>query len=270
MSIEANTFERITIVNANEKTKAVAEAFGEYLLKTWGILSLEMKVDGKEYRSDVDTVAEDEELAAVCARLGEAKSVTASVRSENEGGLNWRRGSCFLSLLTDEKDVKGYVTYKSTDYYDTDETVDLYCFGENGEEKPEYDQTADAIADIREWFCYTPTIRFECDDSFEDAVRDAVNAALFRLPVGSGGIDADAIEEDDCEICLEGSVRFGTENIPMIAAYLQQAVDALQNVPDASAEIFVNALPDGPDDYDFAAVRIRLEDKRVKVEYCRF
>lgn len=270
MSIEANTFERITIENANEKTKAVAEAFGAYLMNTWGIVSLDMNVDGERYQSEDGTIAGNEELQEVCKKLGSAKNTVISVRSQNAGGLNWRQESCFLPLLTDDEDIKNHVTYKSTDYYDTDETVDLFSYGKNGPEKPEYEQSEEAVADIREWYCYTYVVRFENDDDFEDEVRDAILDRLCRFAVDYCDSDEDSVIDDGCEIYLEGSIRFKTESIPTMADLLQQSVDALKDLPDVSCEIVICAVPDGADDYDFASVSITLNDGQIRTGYCRF
>ena len=270
MSIEANTFERITIDNTNAKAKAVAEAFGEYLLKTWGIHSLSMIADGREYQSKADTVSENAELADVCRRLGEAKRIEASLRSTNAGGLDWRLESCFLSLLTNDEDLKSCVTYKSTDYYDQGENVDLYRFGENGPERLECDQTEMTFSDVQSWYCYTPQIDFYCDNGFADDVFNTVNGILLKLATEYFDRDEDLVDADEHELNIGFSVDFKTEDIPVIVNMLQQAVDAAKGTDGARCEIDINAVPGGKDDYDFASVRFWLEEGQVKVGYCRF
>ena len=272
MSIEANTFERITIENANVMTKEIAKAFGEYLLKTWGIRTLDMDIDGCSYQTNEDTVETNEEFSDVCKRLGEAKNITISLRSENSGGLNWRLESCFLSMLTDDEDIRNYVTYKSTDYYDTDESLDLYSFGKNGVKKIEYGQNPEVISDIKEWYCYTHNIFFEAEEGFKEDIRSAILDKLHRLAdeVKYPGSERDYVVDDEYEIYLEGALWFKTENIPKIAALLQQVVDTLKGFDDVSCDIIINAVPDGPNDYDFASVSFSLVDGQVQVGYCRF
>lgn len=270
MSIEANTYERITIEHSNDKAKAVAEAFGEYLLKTWGIKSLSMNVDGWEYRSKADTVSENEELAGVCRRLGEAKHIEASLRSTNAGGLAWRLESCFLSLLNDDEDIKNCVEYKSTDYYNQDECVDLFSFGKNGVENVEYSSDPSIVSDIKEWICYTPEVSFEIEEESEEDVYSSVLNKLRHAAIDYFDMNEELLDAGLSEIILGGSFRFTTESIPAIVDLLQQSVDALKASPDSSCKILINAVPNGENDYDFASVRFELEDGKVKVGYCRF
>ena len=55
MSVDANTYEEMTIHNVNDRTAEVARQLGEYLLKTWGIYKLSLTVDGIHYGDDVDS-----------------------------------------------------------------------------------------------------------------------------------------------------------------------------------------------------------------------
>ena len=48
MSVDANTYEEMTIHNVNAGTAEVARQLGEYLQKTWGIYKLTLTVDGPE------------------------------------------------------------------------------------------------------------------------------------------------------------------------------------------------------------------------------
>ena len=58
-----------------------------------------------------------------------------------------------MSLFSDDEDVRKNVTYKSTDYYDTDTEVMLYRFGEaGGEQITAYTESKESVADIKEWY----------------------------------------------------------------------------------------------------------------------
>ena len=80
----------------------------------------------------------------------------------------------------------------------------------------------------------------------------------------------DLVNADAYELSIFPSISFETENIPVIANMLQQAVDAAKGTVGARCEIEINAVPCGTKDYDFASVRFWLEEDRVKVGYCRF
>lgn len=269
MSIEANTFEVLTIRNENEKTRGIAQYFGEYLMSTWGIIKLVMHVDGKEYRTEEDSLDDSSEIYELCEHLEDYKSVVVSLRSQNAGGFAWRSETDFFKLLTDDEEVKSCVTYKSYDYYDTDNGIDLYSYGRNGVEKPEFDKTPDKVSDIMEWFCYTYDIHFENEDDFDVGTHDIIMDNLVKVAT-SCNLEEDSVEDDGCEIFVEGSLSFKTSSISEMADLLQKAVDAIKDVSGATCEIEINAVPDGAGDYDFASVRFVLRDGKVCVEYCRF
>ena len=89
MSITANTYEEMHIRVVDEKTAEVARLVGEYLLKTWGIVSLNLTVDGIQYGEDTEeSIPEGTALHTVCEKLAEAHEVTLAMRSENGGGAS--------------------------------------------------------------------------------------------------------------------------------------------------------------------------------------
>lgn len=270
MSTEANTFEKISINNINAKTKAFAEAFGTYLLEMWGVNSLTLNVDGREYQSETYIVADDAELAEACRKLGEAKNITAAIRSSNNDDFAWRLEAGYLSLLSDDEELKNNISYKSTDYYDQDSCVDLFSFGKNGAETLACDQPEMTFSDVQIWYSYTPEISFSCLDGFSENVVNTINAILLSLATEYFERGEDSVYTDKRELFIDGSISFKTADIPVIANKLQQAVDAVKGTIGAKCEIDINAVPDGEDDYDFASVHFGLEDGRVRVGYCRF
>ena len=270
MSIEANTFERISINNINAKTKAFAEAFGTYLLKMWGVNSLTLDVDGREYQSEAYFVTDDVELAEACRKLGEAKNITAAIRSSNKCGFAWRLKAGYLSLLSDDEELKNNISYKSTDYYDQDSCVDLFRFGKNGAETLACDRPEMNFSDVQHWFSYTGQIVFTCYNGFSEDVVNTINVILLSLATEYFERDEDSVDVDKHELSLGLSLSFKTADIPVIVNKLQQAVDAVKGTIGAKCVIDINAVPDGEDDYDFASVHFGLEDGRVRVGYCRF
>ena len=147
MSTEANTYEALHICNVNDKTAQLCGAVSEYLLKTWGINFISLTVDGSTYEStEEETIAEDSNLYNVCQGLASAKEISLKLRSCNGGGVNWRLDSAFMKLFTDDAELRGNVTYRSTDYYDTDSGVEMYLYNENGLQRMQYAGFAECVA----------------------------------------------------------------------------------------------------------------------------
>ena len=71
MSVEANTFEKMSICNINKKTALVAEDVAKYLTQISGIRDFSLDVDGKTYTSNDDSLPE--EILEVCRKLHAAK-----------------------------------------------------------------------------------------------------------------------------------------------------------------------------------------------------
>ena len=278
MSIEANTYEELHICNVNDKTAQLCGAVSEYLLKTWGINFISLTVDACTYESTEDeTIEEGSDLYNACQGLVSAKEISLKLRSCNGGGVNWRLESAFMKCFADDAELKTNVTYRSTDYYDTDPGVDMYLYNENGLQQMQYTDPADRVADIKEWYCYTPTIRVADEEQQENAELHANIMAvvtklcgLFRLTEEDMEDRLDDDWEDYGEIILNGSVRFATKDIPAIKELANQVAALLVNSDSAEFEFEIYAVPDGEGDYDFASVALTLDGTTVADQYCRF
>ena len=278
MSIEANTYEELHIYNVNEKTAQLCGAVSEYLLKTWGIHFISLTVDGCTYESTEDeTIEAGSELYNACQDLTSAKEISLKLRSCNGGGVNWRLESAFMKYFTDDADLKSNVTYRSTDYYDTDSGVEMYLYNENGLQRMQYDSSADCVADIKEWDCYTPTFRIADEEQQENAELHANIMAVVTKLCDLLGLTEDDMEdrldddwEDYGEIVLSGSVRFATKDIPAIKELANQLAALLADSDSAEFEFEIYAVPDGEGDYDFASVAITLDGTDITDQYCRF
>ena len=243
MSIEANTCEELTIHNVNEKTAQLCDAVSEYLLKTWGIISISLTVDGNTYESaEDDSIKEGSELQRLCKDLVGAKEIHLCLRSCNGGGVYWRIEDCFMKYFTDDSDLKDNVTYRSTDYYDTDPGVDMYLYNENGLQRLGYNDSADSVADIKEWYCYTPEFRITDEDQMGNAeLHEGIMAIVAKLCELFGlteedmenGLGLDDNWDDYGEIIQNGSVRFTTDSIPQIVSLANQLIALLKDAESA-------------------------------------
>ena len=278
MSIEANSYEEITICNVNEKTAQLCGAVSEYLLKTWGITYISLTVDDYTYESTEDeSIIEGSELYNVCQSLTFAKKISLRLRSCNGGGVNWRLESAFMKLFTDEVEIKRNVTYRSTDYYDTDSGVDMYLYNENGLQRMRYTDSDECVMDIKEWYCYTPTFRIADEEQQENAELHANIMATVTKLCGLLGLTEEDVGdrldddwEDYGEIILHGSVRFATKDITAIRELANQLVVLLSDSDSAEFEFEIYAVPDGEGDYDFASIALFFEENAVCDNYCRF
>ena len=182
-----------------------------------------------------------------------------------------------MKLFTDDAELGGNVTYRSTDYYDTDPGVEMYLYNENGLQRMQYTGSAECVADIKEWYCYTPTFRIADEEQQENAELHERIMAIVNKLCGLLGLAEDDIEDrldDDWEnygeIVLSGSVRFNTKDIPAIKELVNQLAALIADSDSAEFEFEIYAVPDGADDYDFASVAITLDGAAVADQYCRF
>lgn len=278
MSIEANTYEELTVHNINEKTSIIASALGEYLLSTWGIQSLSLVVDNQKFEEDdIDAITPDTDLYAACSKLNTAKEIDLKLRSVNSGGANWRLDSGFMRFFSDEPEVIQNICYRSIDYYDTDPEIDMYIYNGDGLQIPGYRVEYASVSDIREWYCYTPTLEIECEDEADnDELHSRIMSTLSELCV-LFGIDEDELDDhleddwEDCgEIILSGSIRFSSQHIPSIITLVQKLKELLSDSDSAEFNVEINAVPDGETDYEFASVAISCKEGTVQDSYCRF
>ena len=278
MSIEANTYEELHICNVNDKTAQLCGAVREYLLEAWGISFISLTMDGCTYEStEAETIEAGSDLYNACQGLASAKEISLKLRSCNGGGANWRLESAFMKYFTDDADLKSNVTYRSTDYYDTDSGVEMYLYNENGLQRMQYTSSADCVADIKEWYCYTPTFRIADEEQQENAELHANIMAVVTKLCDLLGLTEEDMEdrldddwEDYGEIVLSGSVRFATRDIPAIKELANQLAALLGGSDSAEFELEIYAVPDGEGDYDFASVAITLDGVAVADQYCRF
>lgn len=272
MSIEVNSYEELHICNVNEKTAEICGLVGEYLIANWGINSLKLTVDGKQYESD-EAITEGSELYCVCKALASAKQVQLALRACGAFSVGWRLEDSFMKYFTDNEDIKSNATYRCTEYYDTDPGVAMYRYDEKGLQCMNYTDTAQSVADIKEWYCYTPTLRIADDEQMGNAELHDQLIAIVKKLCDLFGLDEEDMEdrldddwEDYGEIVLNGSIRFSTENIPEIVKLANQ----LAALEIAGFEFEIYAVPDGEGDYDFASVAIEADGNTVKDTYCRF
>lgn len=277
MSIDANTYEELYINNINEKTASLAEQVSEYLLEAWGIIKLELTVDGVDYSTD-ERIKEGSELFFVCKKLADAKKISLSLRSNNGGGAYWRIESSFMSVLTDDEALRNNVTYKSTDYYDTDTFIDVYLYDKNGLVQPEYDKTADDVKDIEKWYSYTAAINIIAEDEADnEELHNEITEILTNLCTQYFGVDEDELEDkledmwEDCgEMNLLSGITFLNNDVPAIKDKLNRLAELLSASDGAEISIEIAAVPDGENDYNFASVAFSFDGESVHDSYCRF
>ncbi len=278
MSIEAFTCEEIKIFNNNEKTAKLAEAVGNYLIKNCGIVSLELTVDQSTYKlENADCIEEIFGIYDICKKLSETKEISIFQRSVNGSGVAYRLESSFMKYLTDDEELRQNVIYRSTDYYDTDDYVDMYLYNENGLQKPEYNGDAEAVRDIDKWFCFTPTVHIFAESHEKKTELYEKAIALFGQIAEALGFTKEELEshiEDDWaeygELSWYNSTVFTTENIRIITDIGNQLRKLCEPYDDIDFAFELSAVPDGENDYDFASVNISCVNGEIVDRYCRF
>lgn len=290
MGIDATTFEEMSLNNVNEKTAVIASKAGSYLLETWGIIKLTLVVDGKKYEQsmgedhDNDHISKDTQLYDVCRNLASCGSFTYSMNSNNGWGLEGRTDE-FIDSLTDDPDLCKNITYKSIDYYDTDDYVDICLYKDgfksvsckpydnktNYELEDLYDGTLSCIEDISSWYCYTPSVSFTTDDMQNN--EELYNVLTENLNMLENNCFRYASFDDGWkdygEIVLEGSLAFDTASIPAIFDGFSKIVAKMKQFDQDGIEIIISAVPDGPDDYWFANVRFEYKNGEFKLSCYR-
>ena len=272
MGTEANTYEELHVCNTNDKTTKICNLVGEYIIANWNVRSLRLTVDGKRHETE-NSFAENSAIYSVCKELAKAKEVQLAFRSCGALTVGWRLEESFMKHFTDDEEVKANVTYRCTEYYDTDPGVAMYRYDENGLQCMKYTDPAESVADIKEWYCYTPTLRIADDEQMGNAELHDQLIAIVKKLCDLFGLGEDDMEdrldddwEDYGEIILNGGIRFATENIPEIVKLANQ----LAALETAEFEFEIYAVPDGEGDYDFTSVAIEATGTKVKDSYCRF
>lgn len=277
MSVEVNTYQQMIIRNQNEKTAELAEKIGTYFQEVWGVLWLQLKVDGKNYEIASDEHLKDKDFQMVCQTLKTAKEIEFSMRSCN--GLDyWQRSErYFMDIFSSNKDTElsEYVEYKSTDYYDQDESVSLSMYDDAGFHEPEPVEDMDYIEDIKQWFCYTPQIALSEIEVEDEGLYTFFLESFTKIKDLCGHAEDDFEDvitdglEDCGELIYEAGLFFSNDEIKTLLAILQGIADkAAANF--INFDLAINAVPDGENDYNFASVEIGLEKGIVKSKYYRF
>lgn len=277
MSVEVNTYQQMKIRNQNEKTAELAEKIGTYFQELSGVLWLKLKVDGKNYEIVSDELLKDKDFQMVCQTLKTAKVIEFSMRSCN--GLDyWQRSELyFMDILSSNKntDLSEYVEYKSTDYYDQDENVSLSMYDDAGFREPEPVEDINYIGDIKQWFSYTPIIALNEIEVEDEALHTFFLESFNKIKDLCGHAEDDfedviTDEFEDCgELIFEAGLFFSYDEIKTLLSILQGIADkAVAN--SINFDLAINAIPDGENDYNFAAVQIGLENEIVKSKYYRF
>ena len=276
MSTEANTYEELYIRNVNDQTAEICNLLGEYLIANWDVRSLKLTVDNKPYETE-NSVAEGSELYSVCKSLATAKEVQLAFRSCGRLHVHWRLESSFMKHFTDNPAVRENVSYRCAEYYDTDAGVSMYRYDTTGLQRIQYTSSADCVADIKAWYCYTPTFRIADEEQQGNAKLHAnIMAVVTKLCDLLGLTEEDKEDrldddwEDYGEIVLSGSVRFATKDIPEIKELANQLVALLADSDSAEFEFEIYAVPDGEGDYDFASAAIAFNGTDITDKYCRF
>lgn len=270
MSIDANTYEEMRINLSDESCKALARAYGKYLLKTWGISSLWIEADGNNFFTDEEEVEENSEIGKACAALDTFESVSINLMSENNGGLSWRR-ELFLDMLKNSPDLyMGNVVYRSMDYYDVTPDIDLCVFDSNGLCFPECpgETGFEIVSDVTAWYCGTPEIRITTDDPDNAELHDRVLGIMEQiLQVVS---DDDEIEvedewEDEGELLLSDSIRISGENAKIMKERLQKLTCCVAENRSLKMELHLNFVSDSEDDYPFSVLSYTIENGEIRM-----
>lgn len=272
MSIEANTSESMTLHNVNAETAELAEKYAQYLLKTWGIDSLEITADGESYTCEEESFDEDIELAALVRSLPDRADFSVRLLSTNGGGLTWRR-ELFLEWMSENEDaLKENVFYKSMDYYDVDPKIDLCLFDKNGLSYPEPQQAEDLTQAeaVSEWFAYSPEIRIETDDPDDEELHDEVMNALSELMQDVFDADEDDItdEWEDGEISFDGSLSVAGTDIGAMIEGFRRIGNILSEQESAKMHLDIGFTSENDESRPFAVLHVADDaNNGMTVEY---
>lgn len=279
-------FEKIEIKNVNEKTADLAGWLGSYLNGSYEIIKLTVEVDGKQYECDEEDISEDSELVECCENFKNAKQIKVTLRSENTFESFLCDSECG-NLFVDEKyadDLKGNVIYHNITYSDTDQEIFMVLFDVDGYKYVDCDSTGnvgiDEVKDVTVWYSNTPIIEASVPDEltdnqeFFDAMKEKYRNLLCLT------VDEDWLAEylegyiedcffDETNIEQPHAMRFKKENIDKVVSVLNDIKTLVDSYEDVELKVEVYALPDGPDDYEFAVLEIKLEDSEFVIKSAR-
>lgn len=272
------TYQEVTLNNANEKTIVFAKQLGDSLLRTEGIIVLKLTADEEHFDCQEDQIPENSLLSSLCKKLDQYKRITLSLRTINEQYFLDRINASPLKMLSAEPGLRAFVRYRSTDYYNDDESVDLCVFDEDGLRFPheEYCDSPELVSDITMWYCNTPDLYVSAGDQGENKDLHTRIAGLLKQFLSDCCVGEDVDERltddwGDCgELMVEGNIWFKNESIPMMQMLLNKILEELRPYEDTELRVNIQAIPDGEGDYDFAAVRIIYKEESLSIGYCRF
>jgi len=272
------TYQEVTLNNANEKTIVFAKQLGDSLLRTEGIIVLKLTADEEHFDCQEDQIPENSLLSSLCKKLDQYKRITLSLRTINEQYFQDRINASPLKMLSAEPGLRAFVRYRSTDYYNDDESVDLCVFDEDGLRFPheEYCDSPELVSDITMWYCNTPDLYVSAGAQGKNKDLHTRIAGLLKQFLSDCCVGEDVDERltddwDDCgELMVEGNIWFKNESIPMMQMLLNKILEELRPYEDTELRVNIQAIPDGEGDYDFAAVRIIYKEESLSIGYCRF
>lgn len=275
-------FEKLEIKNVNEKTASIADWLGTYLKENDEIIKLTVDVDGKQYESDEEDISGDSELVECCNGLKDAKQINITLRSENTFESFMQDSDCGNLFVNEQyiDDLKGNVAYHNITYSDTNQEIFMALFDANGYKDVDCDSTGnigvDKVGDIEVWYSNTPIIEVAVPDEltenqdFFDVLKEKYRNLL------SLTVDEDSVEDylEDCffdETNIEQPhvMQFKKENINNIIAALNDIKALAESYKDVELKVEIYALSDGPDDYEFAVLEIKLENDEFVIKSAR-
>ena len=152
--------------------------------------------------------------------------------------------------------------------------MDLCVFDENGLRFPreKYCDNPQLVSDITVRYCNTPDLYVNAGDQSDNSELHDHATGLMRQLLTDCCLDERLTDgwEEFSELMVEGNIWFKTESIPKINELLGKMTEAVRPYETVDLCINVQAIPDGENDYDFAAVKFTLEDGCVRFGCCRF
>lgn len=274
-------FEKLEIKNVNEKTADLAGWLGSYLNESYEIIKLTVEVDGKQYECDEEDISGDSELVECCDNLKNAKQINVTLRSENTFESFLCDSECG-NLFVNEKydDLKGNVTYRNITYSDTDQEIFMVLFDADGYKYVDCDSIGnidiDEVKDVAVWYSNTPIIEVSVPDEladnqeFLDTMKEKYRD-LLSLTADEDYVD-DYLEDcfdDEPNIAQPHAMRFKQEDIDKVVSVLNDIKALVESYEGVELRVEIYALPDGPDDYEFAVLEIKLENDEFIIKSAR-
>lgn len=273
--MEVYSYQELKLNNCTDKTRAFAQSLGKYLKQIDDVVMLRAEIDGQSYLCEEDSINEESELYSACSKLAACKEIAVRLRTRFGPDLSERLDGCFSALRED--DLRGFLSYRSTDYYDDDETVELCLYDEEGLQFPACtSESTDCISDISLWYCNTPELWIDAGDESENEELHEKLSSLLKAFMTDCCVEEDVEErltddwEDGGELGLEGNIWFRTESIPKMKDLLENMMECVAPYDTVELRLHIQSISDGEGDYDFASVAFTAKQGHVQVSCCRF